>query len=257
MATPPTFVAVYSSGYAQSAADLTAVVTTAVDDVIIVKATTEDGSKTLTTPTGGTGLTWTLQQSYTASSDVGLYVWTAVATAVNTGVTISVPRGSSSWAGMTVNRWSGSDGVGLSNKAQSATGTPSVAVTCSDNSALECIAGDWAAVDGTTRTWLTINSITPTSGNGFETSYDRNASFGTAYEAYWGDVGAAGSKTAGLSAPAGMQWSTAAVEILGAAGGPANWTRSGDDVLTTEDITRVQIIPGFDRMSWDIRTIRG
>jgi hypothetical protein len=218
MATPPNFVASYVSGYSQNTTPLTFTFDTSVGDVLVVKGAAEDGIYTLNTPTGGTGLIWTLQQSYTAANDAAVFVWTAIASAINTGATLSVTRSNNCWAGIGMTRYSGSGGIGLSNKAQSVTGTPSVAVTCSDNSALEFLVGDWVAVDGTTRTWLTINSITPTVGNGFELGYDRDASFGSSYRARWNDVGAAGSKTAGLSAPSGMQWSAIAIEILGATG---------------------------------------
>jgi hypothetical protein len=110
-----------------------------------------------------------------------------------------------------------SDGVGAS-VSNNTTGTPSISITTTqDNSAVAVIIIDWNAADGASRTWLTVNSITPTSGNGGERTYFRNASFYTVYAAYWSDVGAAGAKTVGLSAPGSQQYSIIAVEVKGAA----------------------------------------
>lgn len=256
MTVPPTLVATYSSGYSQASTALTVTFDSAVGDVFVVRGATEDGTLTLATPTGGTGLTWNLEQFWTGSTDAGVWIWTATASAINTAATLTVTRSGTCWGGFGMSRYSGSAGIGASNKAQSGTGTPSVAVTCSANSTLDCVVGDWNAVDGATRTWLTINGITPTSGNGLESGYDRNASLGSSYRARWDDVGTAGSKTAGLSAPSGMKWSAIAVEVLGGAGS-TNWTQTPTDDTGLLDIAAVPIIPGYDRMSWAVSTVRG
>jgi hypothetical protein len=80
------------------------------------------------------------------------------------------------------------------------------------------VVADWNAVDGAVRTWRTVNGTAPTSGNGFERSYVRDAASMTYYCAYYPDAGAAGSKTVGLSAPSTMRYVICAVEIKGAQG---------------------------------------
>lgn len=216
----PTLVATYASTYTSTNVDATASITNSTDDVLVCCAMTEDGNNVFSTPTGGTGLTWTLRQSYAITSHTGLYLWTAQATAGNTAQTLTCARdGSTFFGGFVVARFSGSSGVGNSAKQQLSTGAPQVAVTASQaNSAMVAGIGDWNAVDGATRTWATINSITPASGSG-ELTYQRNAASATYYAACWSDVGATGSKTTGLSVPnSGMAWSIVAVEILGTAG---------------------------------------
>lgn len=219
----PTFVASYSYPAATESVAATITLTCSSGDVLVCIAATEDNGVTFGTPTGGTGLTWTLQQSSNLGSYAKVYAWTATASAANTAQTISLARsGGSYWGSARIVRFSGSDGIGASSVTSSATsGTPSLALTTTQvNSAVVVEVGDWNAVDAATRTWRTINGITPTSGNGLELSYARDASLGTALSAYWNDAGAAGSVTTGLTAPgAGWKWSAAAVEVLGTAGG--------------------------------------
>jgi hypothetical protein len=89
--------------------------------------------------------------------------------------------------------------------------------TTGANSAVINIVGDWNAVDGASRVWRTINSITPSSGAGTEGLYLLDTGLATIYSARWTDVGAAGSKTTGLSAPTGQKYSIIAIEVLGSA----------------------------------------
>lgn len=106
-----------------------------------------------------------------------------------------------------------SDGIGTGSLSLAFSGTGT-------NSAWLCIGTDWNAVSGASRTWRTINSITPTSGNGLELVYATDATQSTVYMAYWNDVGASGSKTCGTTAPTGMQYAMAGVEVLGSGAGP-------------------------------------
>lgn len=150
-------------------------------------------------------------------------LWTAVVvTGGSMDVTFDINSAvNSPWFGGNVLTFRGSDGVGASDQAESASNEPSLALTTlHDNSVVVAVSGDWNAVDGATRVWRTVNSVTPTAGNGLERTYFTNASHYTTYGAYWSDAGAAGSKTVGLSAPGGQKWSLAAVEVRGAATAP-------------------------------------
>jgi hypothetical protein len=60
------------------------------------------------------------------------------------------------------------------------------------------------------RSWLTsgVGALT-------EQTYDFESGRYTVYGGYHPDVGSAGFKTVGLSAPSGQKWATAAVEVTG------------------------------------------
>jgi hypothetical protein len=220
MATPPTFEAEYETAWSTVAAGAkTASVTVGVGDVLVVCGITESNTYTLATPTGG-GLTYTLQQSVVTADYTACYVWTAVSASSQTyTLSVSMSGGTGYW-GFNCLRFSGSDGVGASSKTNVASGAPSLALTTgTDNSTIVVANGDWNAADGASRTWRTVNGITPTSGNGLENTYARDSSRATFYVARWNDAGAAGSKTTGLSAPSGQKYSIIAVEVKGTAGG--------------------------------------
>ena len=94
--------------------------------------------------------------------------------------------------------------------------------TTGDHSAICLIVLDANAVSGTSRTWLTVNGFTPSAGNGLELGYTLVSGTYGIYIAYWPDAGLAGTKTVGLSAPAGMTYTAVATEILGSASAPSN-----------------------------------
>lgn len=218
MATPPTFVSEYEvASWTTNGATKTASVTTAVGDVLVAVAVVEDAAATVGTPTGGTSLTWSLAQSHTAANNCTVYTWTATATTAES-FTFSATCSSNArnW-GFNVLRFSGSDGIGASNKAQTS-GAPSLALTTgTDNAAVVIVNGDWNAVDGTTRTWRTVNGSPAT-----EQSYARNSAAYTIYCGYHPDAGAAGSKTVGLSAPTGQAYGIIAVEVKGSTATPVS-----------------------------------
>jgi len=220
MATPPTFVAEYEVAPSTVAAGARTVsVTVSTGDVLVIYGVTEADHITLATPSGG-GLTYTLQQSVVVTDYCGVYLWTAVSASSQTyTLSITMSGGTGYW-GYSALRFSGSDGVGASTKTNVLSGAPSLAPTTgSDNSAVVAAVGDWNAVDGASRTWRTVNSITPTAANNLERTYARDSSRATFYGAYWNDAGTAGAKTTGLSAPSGQKYSIVAVEVQGTAGG--------------------------------------
>jgi hypothetical protein len=211
----PTFVAEAETAWNSNSSPRTQSVTVTAGERLVVIASSEDGSTTLATPTGGS-LTYTLQQSVVVGSYCTAYVWTATASS-STTFDVSITASGGGQFGFNVLRFSGSDGFGASSKTNVASGAPSLSLTAgSANSAIVAITSDWNAGSGA-RTWRTINSITPSSGNGLEVSYAATGNY-TTYGAYWSDAGTAGSKTVGLSAPTGQKYAIVALEVLGTAG---------------------------------------
>lgn len=193
-------------------------VTVAVGDVLVVFAAMEDfGTTPINTPTGG-AQTFTLRESIITPNYCPTYIWTAVMTTAQTFAVTVTSNGSKRW-GFNVLKFTGSAGIGATASINS-TNAPSLNLTTTGaNSAIVAVSSDWNAVDGATRVWRTINSITPTAANALEVTYAFNSLQYTAYGAYWSDAGAAGLKVVGQTAPATQQYCIAAVEVLGAASG--------------------------------------
>lgn len=225
MATPPTFVADYegSSWLTTTSPKTTGAFNGAAGDVLVsMLADASDSNNENYTWTSSPTETWTenAETTGTLNADVLLQTATTILTAVRTGMTVTVTR----TTGVTtdpynhvVAHFTGSNGIGNATRL---TGTgvaaPSFAFfTNFHNSAIVYVISDWAATDGTTRTHRTVNGFTPTAGNGQELVYFRDASWYTVYAAYIPDAGNAGSKTIGISAPAGGDCLIAAVEIQG------------------------------------------
>ena len=214
----PTFVASYvpASNWTSTTTPKTQSVTVAAADVLAIFGATEGLSYTLATPTGGS-LTYTLQQSIVLSSYCPAYAWTALPGSGQTFTLSDAMSGGGAWGDIAY-RFSGSNGIGNTAKTNSNSGAAALTFSTSQShSAVACIVLDWNGLSGASRTWETVNSITPTAGNGYEQAYTLDASNYTIYSAYYPDAGAAGSVTVGLSAPSGMQYSIIAVEILGTA----------------------------------------
>lgn len=203
---------------------ITATIDYSANQLVVIHGITEDSTITLTTPTGGTGLTLTLQQSTTTANKTRHYLWTAVAASSQTAQTITTTISSAvGTGGLIVEAWPVGSTLGATTTPASATtGVPSVAITTTAaGSSVSWESGDWAAISGDptdtpagSRTRLTVNAST-----GTETLYSRVSGQATFYGAYYADVGAAGAKTVGLSAPTGQNWFIIAAEIVAAAGG--------------------------------------
>lgn len=239
MATPPTPVAEYEATWSVASGSKTASVTVAPDDVIVVIGLTESNTYTLGSVSGG-GLTYTLEQSIVVTDYCSAYVWTAPSASSQTfDLSITISGGTGYW-GFNVVRFSGSDGVGASTKTNVASGAPSLALTTgADNCAIVACVGDWNALDGASRTWRTINAVTPaTNFAGGDITYVRDSSRATFYGAYWSDAGAAGAKTTGLSAPSGQKYSIIAVEVEGTAGGGTDATATPAVIATATALPR-------------------
>lgn len=212
---PPTWVATYTAGAPVTTSPVTATgVATAIGDVLVCYALTDDSPRVITAVPAGTatGLTWALATSSAGvASTANVYIWTATATTAQSGVTVTVAPtgGSSDSVGMDVLRFSGSTGVGA-KVATHATGAPTLNVTTTKaNSAIVVANVDWNTVSGTTRTWrANAGALT-------ETRYTLVSSAMTIYGGYHANSGAVGTYAVGLTAPTGQTFSIAAVELLG------------------------------------------
>ena len=176
----------------------------------------------------------------------------------NLSITASIPGTynlSVSSAGTATGHWgdialvfTGTAGTGASS-SDTGTGAPSLTLTTQgDNSAIAVIVLDANAVSGASRTWLTLNGYTPSSGNGYELDYTLDTGNYGVYVAYYPDAGPGGSaKTVGLSAPSGMKYTAVAYEILGSPGGTGADTITGTDTaFITATITAADTWTGTD-----------
>lgn len=227
---PPTFVNSYTSVYNSGATPRTVSVTTQAGDVVVVIAAAENGIDAFSTITGNS-ISWTLSANFHSDTNwCDVAIWTGTDSAGGTNWTLSVSRtvGSQQF-GITALVFRSSGGIGATNSTNVSGAAPSLGLTTQqDNSAIVCVDADWNAGSGSSRTWRTINSITPTSGNGLEKVYYDGSTPGTytVYGAYWNDAGTAGAKTVGLTAPSTQKYSIAAVEVKGtvaAAAMPLMW----------------------------------
>lgn len=219
----PTLVTDYpGSGWGHTGtAETISNVSESLNDVLVLCAGSADNAQTISSPTGG-GHTYTLQQSVIVNQYCAAYQWTTLGTSAQTfNLGLTGSANGSPWSGHVL-RFSGSDGVGASAKANASNTLPSLAITTTQaNSALVVINLDWTGQSGATRTWRTVNGFTPTAGNGQERVYFTDGSNYTVYIAYYPDVGAVGSKTVGMTLPTAQKTSIIAVEVRGSAAAAA------------------------------------
>ena len=209
-------------------------------DVLVAYVACEDQSSCSGSLTVSGGFSWNQEQMVSVASYTLAGIWTTTATSSGS-VTITVTRGdagANAAFGMDVLTFRNSNGIGASSKTNVASGAPSLGLTTqADNSTVVVVNDDWTSQNGSSRTWLTVNGSTPTSGNGLETTYDRNASWHTVYGAYYNDAGTAGSVTVGLSAPGSQKYSIAAVEVKGSSSASSDATHP-NNVLRGDSIIR-------------------
>ena len=218
----PTFVSSGNSAYGSTSTPKTASVTTQAGDIVIVYGAAESNAVSLGTPTGNS-ISFALQTSTGATGNYGpTYIWSGTDSAGGAGWTLSMSRsGTSAQWGFGYLVFRSSDGLGATDSIGSATSNlhPYLSLTSTQaNSAIVTFLNDWDATSGGSRTWQTVNSITPTSGNGYETTYSYQNGAYTVYGAYYPDVGSTGSKTVGLSNLDNSNYCVVALEIKGSAG---------------------------------------
>lgn len=200
---------------ASASTKTTASFTTLAGDILVGVAGSEDNGRAPGS-IGGGGLTWTEKNRVAVATYCQALIASATATAQSMTANIPGFNGNANFYGLNVLTFRASDGVGATAKTNVLSGAPSLSITTTqDNSAIVVVVLDWSAQDGTSRTWRTVNSITPTAGNGMERTYFRDAAAYTAYAAYYSDAGTAGAKTVGISAPGSQKYSIVALEVKG------------------------------------------
>lgn len=181
-------------------------------DILVAYANNGDNSEGDISISGG-GLTWTQQQHVLVSNFPEVWLWTTTATST-TSITVSFTQAAtaSNYGGSVLVFRNSVGGVGATSQTTNASGAPSLSLTTAgNNSMVVCVSVDWNAL-ATSRTWRTVNSVTPTSGSG-ETTYQQIGVSFTTYAAYWSNAGTAGANSYGLTAPTGQKYSIATVEI--------------------------------------------
>lgn len=228
MATPPTRVSYNVPASGNYTTSGTSKTTAAFDvqagDLIVVLASVENASSIASVDpfASGGSITWTqrAQSPSAPTTDQSLAkAWTGVVGNTATGITVSLNKpgsdGTALWGfSATVFRNHGGVGSTYAGSNGSSSSAPSLAAACSANSAVLFTVNDWNAVNGSTRTYRTINGAAET-----ESTYSFTSGRHTVYSAYRTDTGAAGSITQGLTTPSTMRWAMAGVEVLGTTSG--------------------------------------
>lgn len=237
---PPTLEASYSLKTSSPGTDAltTPSFTPADGEVLVVKLETWDTGNAMGAPTGG-GQTFT---SRAIVAPGGFRPWVGIYTAVISGagsMTVSSAPSSSAQYSMTVNRWSGAqlDATPAVGTANASSGAANASVTTeADDSIVDWVASDAQSVDPATRAYL-----------GSATEQDvRNGTVGAngvAYHAY-AAAATAGSQSFGLTAPTGMQYCIAGIEVQAAAGAtPKSLAEAGS---SAEAVTVAATVPLAD-----------
>jgi hypothetical protein len=193
------------------------------DMIVVLFGAESEACGAITLTNSGAAQTWTTRQTNNSTAGWGtVYAWTATASTGQTMTVTCTPATASGFNGVAVYVFSAAThgGVGSTNKGKSAaspgTTVPSVALTCSANSAVVSLNTDWGANShGATRSYNTATAGTATEGTYF--SNGSNYSVETWYHA---DAGAAGAKTIGMTTP-NQTWATVTVEVLESGGAAA------------------------------------
>jgi hypothetical protein len=211
----PTVASSGASIFSSTAATLTASITVASGDLLVILAIIENGASPVTTAPTNTGTALTFTQRAAPGTDLNharAIMFTAdSSSSQTTTVTVTRPAASNKWG---FQWWviNNHNGVGAVASASTGSNTQAITTTAS-NSMLIGGSGDWNAVDGASRTRRTINSST-----GTEYTYFRDSVAYTVYTQSYADAGIAGSVTFGYSAPTGQLSAIIALEIKAAAG---------------------------------------
>lgn len=188
--------------------------TSSIGDLLIVKVATEDAGssiRVLAPSASSGGVTFTKQVENIVSSHTYGAIYTGSVTTAPTGGQITVTSapagaGSTLHAGVLCQYVNAKIAATPATANTNGTGAPSSTITTTANgSIVESLNGDWAAVDGSSRAYLS---------SGVEQGYVRDASGARASLYFWRQAAAtAGSQTIGLSAPTGQTYSMLAIEI--------------------------------------------
>lgn len=178
---------------------------TAVGSAIFALCASGDTDSGPLSPPSSSGPVWISKVSTAVTQHCPLYCYSAVALDPQS-TDFARTGGTAEFGGAVIAFASGA------SSGASAAGIDSQTITLSTtvaNSGLLVMIGDWDAGDwGTTRSWITVGSA-PT-----ELLYHRIATRYTIGVAWYPDVGAAGSKTVGLTGLTGT-WTALAIEVMG------------------------------------------
>jgi len=207
----PTFISEYETAWnSATSPKTTANFNVQTGDILVAYAVNEDTGNTIATPPTGTLTgTWTLKQTISTASYTSVRLWTLSVTTNQSNVNVSFSNSSGNFGGNVLHFRNGST-VGVTQQATGATGNPTLTLTgVSENSSIVMVNGDWSARTGN-RTYNTTSAgaFTETSAYADGTSYGVEAG-------YYPNAGTAGNKTIGLTAPTGMKWALAAIEVKG------------------------------------------
>jgi hypothetical protein len=196
-------------------------ITTQAGDVVVVYGAIENNFDFMNTPSGNS-ISFTLQQSFDNDTNYSpVYMWTGVDSAGGSNWTLSttVSGGSKQW-GITCLVFRNAS-VGTSAITATGNVVPTKSITTTQaNSAIVVLITDWDAVNAGTRTWQTVNSIAPSTGNGYEIDYTFSSGQYTMLGGYYPDAGSTGSKTVGLASPSPSDhFAVVAQEIKGTLSG--------------------------------------
>jgi hypothetical protein len=196
----------------QGTSALTVTFTPGSGEILVVKLATWDSAASLGAPSGG-GLTYT---SRVVVAPGGFNQWGAIYTApvlTSPGsMTVSSTPSTSLRGSMLVERWSGAQlaATPITNSNNGIGGAAASTITPSaGTSVLPWVGGDASSVDPATRAYLA------SAQDGLRD--DHVGANGVDYHAYQSSTGT-GSQSYGLSAPTGMTWVLAAIEVQASAG---------------------------------------
>jgi fibronectin type 3 domain-containing protein len=227
----PTFVSEYETAWNSAISPkTTANFSVQSGDTLVAYAVNESSSSTIATPPTGTLTgTWTLSQTISASNFTYVRLWTMNVPSNQTNVNVSFTNSGGNFGG-DVLHFRNTSGIGTTAQANSNTGNPTLTMNgVGDNSTLVMINGDWSAKTGT-RAYTTsqAGAFTETSAFADGSSYGVEAG-------YYANAGSAGNKTIGLTAPSGMTWALAAVEVKG---NPSTGTFTPCNTVTTANFSQ-------------------
>jgi chitodextrinase len=211
----PTFISEYETAWNTSTSPKTTTnFSVQSGDTLVAYAVNESSSTTIATPPIGTLTgTWTLRQTISASNFTYLRLWTMNVSSNQTNVNVSFTNDGGNFGG-DVLHFRNASGIGVTAQANSNTGNPTLTLNgVGENSSIVMVNGDWSARTGA-RTYNTSQAGTFT-----ETSAFADGSTYGVEAGYYANAGTAGNKTIGITAPTGMTWALAAVEVKGNSGG--------------------------------------
>ena len=220
--------------------------TPATNDIIIVKASTEDAGTPMNTPTAtGGGITWTQRVTDSTANHCFVSIWTGIVTSGGSAITVSSSpaNGTVGFHSMEVEQWPGASCKLASSPATAktlgSTGTATTTITtAASGSAVSWLDADWSAKSPTGRTYSTT-SATPTE----EGIHDGSTADYVAYYLYQ-QAATAGSQTFGVTVPTGQTYSLLAIEVQAVSSGtnysktPSDSEKLTDSAATTQQMVR-------------------